>query len=135
MSWQEIARENYFDLKDIPPEKASRDQFVLYAACIALEGHMPPSKESVSPGIEAEPQNASVDVRKMLEYANNELEDSELYYSLYIDTKDKKYKEFALDELAHSEYWMKKAKESGEVPESDFQECVIYHNSLLAKLA
>lgn len=133
MTWQEVAAENYDHLKDIPPEKATRDQFTLYAACVALQGHKEPQDESIQPEPKTAAQVENEAAESILtEYLAEELADAEKYLKLWHETGNADFKDIARDELHHFELLAKHARS---VDSSiDFSSYTVQHGALLAKL-
>ena len=140
--WQKNAKDTYKDLKDIDPDKATKQQFILYAACIALKGHDDYQGETTHPIPEHTAQGESkadtdyitVEDGKTpctpLDYAEKELSGAEEYYAMWIESKEMDYKKMAQDKLRHSEFWLMKAKGQGQ----DISSAMTWHNSLMAKL-
>lgn len=132
--WQKNAKDTYKALKDIDPAKATRQQFILFAACVALQGHMPSLDETVR----TQPESATHGKNEglttiLLDYMNEELSDSEKYIALWRDTGNKDFKEIAKQEISHFEILAKYAQSAE--PGIDLQSYVMHHNTLLAKLA
>jgi len=65
--WKKVAKENLESLKNVDPDKASKDQYLLYAASIAMLDH-------------AEQQNKSVQFK-------SENDDDKTAYNEYMDNK------------------------------------------------
>lgn len=63
---------------------------------------------------------------------DGELNDADGYYNIYASTKDKTFKNIALDELRHMESLIKILKKS--YPEHNIDEMKIMHHAMLAKL-
>lgn len=133
MTWQEVAAENYDHLKDIPPEKATRDQFTLYAACVALQGHKGLRGETIHSGPETAAQGENEAAESILtEYMEDELQDAEKYLKLWHETSDKDFKDIAKQELSHFEILAKHARTID--PNIDLNPYMVHHNALLARL-
>lgn len=45
--WKKVAKENIESLKDINPDKANKDQYLLYAASVALLDHEEPQGQYI----------------------------------------------------------------------------------------
>jgi len=73
--WKKVAKENLESLKNVDPDKASKDQYLLYAASIAMLDHAEQQNESVQFKLENTDDKT----------AYNEYMDSK---RVYRDTKD-----------------------------------------------
>lgn len=58
--WQKNARDTYKDLKDVDPDRATRQQFLLYASCVALMGYDESREETIQPDPETAAQGNPV---------------------------------------------------------------------------
>lgn len=57
--WKKVAKENYKALENIDPDKASKDQFLLYSASVALLDHFELKDTSINLALETSPQSAN----------------------------------------------------------------------------
>jgi len=131
--WQKNAKDTYKDLKDIDPDKATKQQFILYAACIALQVHEDYQGEVThsTPETDAQGENEGA-VGVLLDYMADELADSERYIKLWQQTGNKDFKEIAKQELSHFEILAKYARTVE--PNIDLNPYMVHHNALLARL-
>jgi len=133
--WQKNAKDTYKDLKDIDPDKATKQQFILYAACIALQGHKDCQGESTHPTPETAAQGENEGGgSEILHHINDELSDANTYYDLWAKTKEPAYKQFSSDEVRHAEFWFNMARQKG-IPQSELQNAITLHGALMAKLS
>ena len=131
--WQKNAKDTYKDLKDIDPDKATKQQFILYAACIALQGHEDYQGEVThsTPETDAQGENEGA-VGVLLDYMADELADSERYIKLWQQTGNADFKGVANDELRHFQILAKYARTVE--PNIDLNPYMVRHNALLARL-
>ena len=132
--WKKVAKENYESLRDINPDKASKDQYLLYAASVALLDHFEHMGESTHPTPETAAQGENEGaVGVLLDYMADELADSEKYIKLWQRTGNKDFKEIAKQELSHFEILAKYARTVE--PNIDLNPYMVHHNALMAKLS
>jgi len=132
--WQKNAKDTYKDLKDLDPDKATKQQFILYAACIALQGHEDYQGEVTHPTPEAATQGENEGAGGiLLDYMADELADSEKYIKLWQQTGNKDFKEISKQELSHFEALAKYTRTVE--PNIDLNPYMLHHNSLMAKLS
>lgn len=132
--WRENAHDTYKSLKDIEPDRATKEQFILYACCIALQGHEDTQDETIHSAPEAAAQGENEGMAGILtSYMEDELADAEKYLKLWRDTGDKDFEEIAKQELSHFETLAKYAQSVE--PRIDLQAYMVHHNALLAKLS
>lgn len=132
-NWKKLAKENYKALEDVDPEAATKDQYLLFAASVALLDHF----EYKDKDIHSEDENALQGKTEgkeetLLSHAEDEVSDAEMYYRYWTDTKDPKFLEISKQELDHCEYWVKLARESG-IQESKLKDIITRHNVLMAR--
>jgi len=84
--WKKVAKENLESLKNVDPDKASKDQYLLYAASIAMLDHAEQQNESV----QFKPENAD-DKTAYNEYMDNK--------RMYRDSKDDTTKQYMISAL------------------------------------
>lgn len=92
--WYKNAKDTLKDFKNLDPDKATKEQFIMYAACTALLDH------DESP-VEAMESPTTPHSKTPEDYADDELSDAEDYHSLGLDW-------IAHDELKHAAYWIGK---------------------------
>ena len=132
--WKKVAKENYESLRDINPDKASKDQYLLYAASVALLDHFEHMGESTHPTPETAAQGENEGaVGVLLDYMAGELADGEKYLKLWHSTGNKDFKEISKQELSHFEILAKYARTVE--PNIDLNPYMLHHNSLMAKLS
>jgi len=132
--WKKVAKENYEALEDISPDKASKDQYLLYAASVALLDHFDRQGELTHPTPETAAQGKNEGVAGiLLDYMADELADAEKYLKLWHETGSKDFKEIAKQELSHFEILAKYARTIE--PNIDLNPYMVHHNALLAKLS
>lgn len=76
--------------------------------------------------------DGELDKQWLLDTINDELSDSEKYYNKYLETKISEYKDISKQELHHAEILFKILKEK--YSDTDIQELMVWHNSILARL-
>jgi len=131
--WKKVAKENYESLRDINPDKASKDQYLLYAASVALLDHFEHMGESTHPTPETAAQGENEGAGGvLLDYMADELADSERYIKLWRQTSNKDFREIAKQELSHFEILAKYARTVE--PNIDLNPYMVHHNALLARL-
>lgn len=125
-------------LSEIPnliADEPNRENALLLAALMVLEPRFATHEEITQPQPEISAQDESeAGTSDIQGHINDELSDSEMYYNLWVQTKDPEYKQFASDELRHAEFWIKQAQQNG-IPQSELQNYATWHHSILAKLA
>lgn len=129
-----MASENYADLKNIDPSKATAQQYMLYGATIALGGDKAAYNESIQETSKNDVERKTEGLERVLvETLGEELEDAEKYIDLWHKTGDKEFRKIASDELSHAGVVAKYIRESGY--SIDMQPHIIHFNAIQAKLA
>lgn len=104
--WKKNAKDTYKDIKDIDPEKATKQQFILYAACVALGGDED-SKDEVMPVMSESPSYSTPAIpQATMSYADivrDEIESAERY-------ADMGENDISEQELSHAHYFLSKLK-------------------------
>lgn len=59
-NWKRVAKENYESLKNVSPDKASKDQYLLYASSVALLDHFGKKDEDSHTEVEHDPVPSSL---------------------------------------------------------------------------
>jgi len=132
--WKKIAKENYKALEGVNPDKATKDQYLLYAACVALLDHFEYEDESTHPTPETAAQGENEGAGGiLLDYMADELADAEKYLKLWHETGNKDFKEIAKQELSHFETLAKYARTVER--NIDLSPYMVHHNALMAKLS
>lgn len=103
--WKKVAKENIESLKDINPDKASKDQYLLYAASMALLDHGEPQGQP----IQFEPESALYDdymIRKRAyrdTKADTDRDNMIVALSKYMDSLGNELEEMIRDADCHEE--------------------------------
>lgn len=130
-SWQSSLEE----IPQIIAGEPSKDKAILLASLLALQRHFDRQAETVHPIPETAAQGENEGMEDdVAQHINDELSDSDMYYKLWVQTKNPDYKQFAADELKHAEHWIKQAQQSG-MAQAELKNYATWHHSLLAKLA
>ena len=122
MSWEQDARDTLAAIDEKPPERITKDDFLLRGAALSIlangvHPHSPtfniPVNEDAVNGNEINEKNR----------AKDELSGAEEYHRLRLF-------DISRDKLRHAEHWMAAAKKRGE----DVSDLMLLHNALMAKL-
>lgn len=116
-----------FEVKDIP-EIAQMIQNVQTLECY-MQNADKPGKSNV-----IKLQSADGDDVDHLEDINRKLDDADRYYDRWIKTKIEGYKDIAVQDLSHSEFFIGLARKSGKYSAEDLEDCIVHHNATLARL-
>lgn len=130
-NWKKVAKENYKALEDIVPETATKDQYLLFAASVALIDHF----ENRTGTIAAESKAAKLSHMDYMAHVHDEYEAANQYYEYWAKTKDPKFKEMALQEVQHGDYFLKLAKDSNVISDDALQDAMTWRGAVLARLA
>lgn len=131
-----IVQETYDGLKDIKPETMTKDQYMLMGASLAWLDHGK-SATRKSSATSAPVESSIVESTQedwLINSINEELNFAERYYSEWIDTKNRDFRQMALDSLRHAEVQIRLAISAG-VSEEEFKSIRVIQQSLLAKIA
>lgn len=131
--WKKVAKENYESLKEINPDKATKDQYLLYAASVAMLDHFECKDETINSTLEPTAQGENEGMSAiLLDYMSEELADSSKYIELWHKTGNENFKSVARDELSHFEILAKYARTVE--PNIDLQDYMVHYKSLMARL-
>lgn len=122
------------EIPDIIAAEPSENKALLLAALYVLQPHLSNQGETPHPAPEtaAQGENEATE-HDILVHINDELSDANTYYNLWIQTKEPTYKEFSRQELSHSEWWFKQARQAG-IAQTELQDAITMHGALAAKL-
>ena len=131
------AKDTLKSMKDLDPETASREQFIMLGACLSIladEEHLGDSFSAMEAEHVTEPHSTIVDSEQGEPHGRllDEITDSEYYYGRYIETNKPEYLQMAKDEAHHFEMLSKLIRK--EKPHYDFGELLTRYRVLLAKL-
>lgn len=119
--------------------EVNENNATLLASLFALKQHFNRMDEEstisdyeVSESSDYEATGSESDKQWLINNISEELQDSENYYNKFLETKISDYKKISKEELHHSELLIKILKEK--YPDTDIQELMIWHNSILARL-
>lgn len=133
LTWHDAAKENYKKLVGKGPEKASKEQYLLYAATMCILALPELEQEKLHQRSENISQAKSEGMGGMLlQYMEDELEDAEKYLHLYQATRDKSFKLIAKQELDHFDILVKHIKHAE--PNLNINPYLMHYNELYEKI-